>query len=81
MRRLNKGRNRFTEEVLTAETRSSQSPECIFIKNSLLRALRASAVRYPNSGSDLRVLQRFELLEPLERFERVASNNLCFTRV
>jgi hypothetical protein len=36
------------EPVFTAETLSSQSSEDLLIKNSLLRALSASAVNYPS---------------------------------
>jgi hypothetical protein len=38
-------RNRRRKAGFTAEAQSSQSSECFLIKNSLLRALRASAVK------------------------------------
>lgn len=39
----------YREGVFTAETRSSQRSEYFLIKNSLLRALGASAVSHPQA--------------------------------
>ena len=49
--------SRNSEPYFTAETQSSQRSEYFLIKNSLLCALRASAVRYPNSSHEEKVRQ------------------------
>jgi hypothetical protein len=47
-------RNRNSNRYFTTEAQSSQSSEYLLIKNSLLRALRASAVSSPNYFSPQR---------------------------